>query len=130
MRWILLVLLFGVVAAGYGGMLPINPKSDPISDMSAYGGTKRTTSSGSSQTSALSGDRIIINDTEMWFQDLTCPPPETEAGRDAKALMNTFLRVGDIDCLMTRTTGQPWRGACTAEGKDIAEGMRKSGLCS
>ncbi|MCP5074313.1 MAG: hypothetical protein GY947_13625 [Rhodobacteraceae bacterium] len=88
-------------------------------------------------TRAITGDRILFKGQEMKFTDLSCPSPETEAGRDAKALMNTFLRrAGYFECHMTSAGRTGWQGWCTVSerkglaGKNIAEGMVQSGLCT
>ena len=80
-------------------------------------------------TKAIAGHRIIIKGTKMKFSSLRCPNPDTIKGRDAKALMNTFLRAGYVYCTMRSYAGSGWVGNCTVNGKDVSAGMKKSGLC-
>ncbi len=80
------------------------------------------------QTHAISGNRIVIQGHHMVFEGLECPDPQTEAGRDAKALMNTYLRT-NIYCRMTSWDSAMWVGSCEANGKSVAAGMKQTGLC-
>jgi len=63
------------------------------------------------------------------LRGVTCPSPDAEEGRAAKAMLNTFLRGGEVECRVTI-----WlhgrRATCTKEGREIATGMRQSGYCS
>lgn len=77
---------------------------------------------------ALSGDRLELDGTIFRLHGVRCPDLDEEAGRDAKALLNTFLRGGDIACRVWRTSDGP-QAQCAKEGRDIATGMVRSGLC-
>ena len=77
---------------------------------------------------ALSGDRMELDGKEVQLRGVTCPGPDTDAGRAAKALLNTFLRDGRIECRVFETeTGD--EAVCSKEGRDFATGLQQSGLC-
>lgn len=88
-------------------------------------------------TKAISGDRILFNGTELLLENLTCPDVTTELGRDAKALMNTFLRrAGHFECEVELLPDDRLRGHCTVAERrglkattNLSTGMVKSGLC-
>ena len=87
------------------------------------------------QTRALSGSRLLFLGQEIALTGISCPNPVTKAGRDAKALLNTFLRrAGYFRCDMA-DDGTALRGQCfVAERRGLAErsivqGMIDSGLC-
>ena len=73
---------------------------------------------------AVSGDRIVLADTEFRLAGVTCPPPDTEQGRAAKALLNTFLRNGFVACRVANGSAE-----CQKEGRDFAAGLLASGNC-
>lgn len=73
---------------------------------------------------AVSGDKVMLDGKVYRLSGVSCPDPETEDGRAAKALLNTFLRGGYIAC---RVEGG--RASCSKEGNDIATGMIRSGYC-
>lgn len=74
---------------------------------------------------ALSGDRLELDGATYRLGGVTCPAPETGAGRAAKALLNTFLRNGYVVC--RAADGQ---AVCQKDGRDFAEGLIASGHCS
>ena len=74
---------------------------------------------------ALSGDTMELDGRTFRLAGVTCPDPDTEDGRTAKALLNTFLRSGRIACRVTDTE----QVSCTKEDRDFATGMLASGLC-
>ncbi|MEJ2289148.1 MAG: hypothetical protein P8Y02_11000, partial [Deinococcales bacterium] len=67
---------------------------------------------------ALSGDRVELDGTAYDLKGVVCPDPDSNQGRDAKALLNTFLRGGSITC---RIEGD--QATCRKEGRDMATGM-------
>jgi len=75
--------------------------------------------------SALSGELMLLEGELVWLRGVVCPSVKTDTGRRAKALLNTFLRGGNITCHV-----HPGGMAdCTKEGRDFASGMARSGLC-
>lgn len=80
--------------------------------------------SGPTVWAAVSGDAVRLDGENYRLSGVSCPDPETEAGRAAKALLNTFLRGGYIEC---RVDGG--RASCSKEGRDIATGLIRSGYC-
>lgn len=80
--------------------------------------------SGPSVWAAVSGDEVILDGETYRLSGVSCPDPGTEDGRAAKALLNTFLRGGYIEC---RVDGG--RASCSKEGNDIATGLIRSGYC-
>lgn len=88
-------------------------------------------------TKAISGDRILFNGAELLLENLTCPDATTDKGRDAKALMNTFLRrAGHFECEVELLPDDRLRGHCTVAERrglkaatNLSTGMVKSGLC-
>ena len=76
---------------------------------------------------ALSGHEIEIKGRRITMRDYRCPDPETERGRDAKALMNQFLRT-NITCVMV-PEGGAFVGDCWANDKNVTDGMVGTGLC-
>lgn len=76
---------------------------------------------------AHSGHEIEIKGRRIVMRDYRCPDPSTERGRDAKALMNQFLRT-NITCVMVEDGGM-WVGDCWANDKNVTDGMVSSGLC-
>lgn len=88
-------------------------------------------------TKAISGDRILFNGAELLLENLTCPDATTDKGRDAKALMNTFLRrAGHFQCEVELLSDDRLRGHCTVAERrglkattNLSTGMVKSGLC-
>ncbi|PLS21842.1 hypothetical protein C0U40_10195 [Amylibacter cionae] len=87
-------------------------------------------------TKAISGDRILFKGQELLLENLTCPDPSETEGRDAKALMNTFLRrAGYFECELVELPDNRLRGSCTVaerrglKGKNLSTGMVQSGLC-
>ena len=99
------------------------------------GGSPRVYALAGKPTKAISGDRFLFLGEELKLSDLTCPPTDTDKGRNAKALLNTVLRrPGFFSCDISDTpTGRS--GDCTISkrkglvGKNIAEAMVKSRLC-
>lgn len=73
---------------------------------------------------AVSGDELSLDGETYRLSGVSCPDPDTEDGRAAKALLNTFLRGGYIEC---RVDGG--LASCSKEGRDIATGMIRSGYC-
>ncbi|KZY48168.1 hypothetical protein A3731_28465 [Roseovarius sp. HI0049] len=73
---------------------------------------------------AVSGDEVVLDGETYRLSGVSCPDPATETGRAAKALLNTFLRGGYIEC---RVEGG--RASCSKEGRDIATGLIRSGYC-
>lgn len=87
-------------------------------------------------TKAISGDRILFKGQELLLENLTCPDITETDGRDAKALMNTFLRrAGYFECDVVELPDTRLRGSCTVaerrglKGKNLSTGMVQSGLC-
>lgn len=80
--------------------------------------------SGPTVWAAVSGDEVRLDGETYRLSGVACPDPETEAGRAAKALLNTFLRGGYIEC---RVEGD--RASCSKEGRDFATGLIRSGYC-
>lgn len=76
---------------------------------------------------AFSGHEIEIKGRRIVMRDYRCPDPATERGRDAKALMNQFLRT-NVTCVMARD-GAIWVGDCWANDKNVTDGMIGAGLC-
>ena len=76
---------------------------------------------------AISGHLIEIKGRRILMRDYRCPDPATTRGRDAKALMNQFLRT-NITCVMARD-GDSWVGDCWANDKNVTDGMVGTGLC-
>lgn len=73
---------------------------------------------------AISGDTLELDGKTYRLRGVDCPEPETSVGRQAKALLNTFLRGGYISCEVSGKTA-----SCRKEGRDMASGMVESGLC-
>ncbi|GGA05373.1 hypothetical protein [Neptunicoccus cionae] len=87
-------------------------------------------------TKAITGGRILFKGQEMLLENLTCPDVDKTAGRDAKALMNTFLRrAGHFECDVVELPDSRLRGRCTVaerrglKGRNLSTGMVQSGLC-
>lgn len=78
---------------------------------------------------ALSGDTLELDGKTYRLRGVTCPDPSTEAGRAAKALLNTFLRDGRIRCRVSDGAEENL-ATCTKEGRDMATGMLDSGYCA
>jgi hypothetical protein len=76
---------------------------------------------------AISGHLIEIKGRQILMRDYRCPDPSTARGRDAKALMNQFLRT-NITCVMVEDGGT-WVGDCWANDKNVTDGMVGTGLC-
>ena len=76
---------------------------------------------------AHSGHDLEIKGRRIIMRDFRCPDPATERGRDAKALMNQFLRT-NITCVMVRD-GEDWVGDCWANDKNVTDSMTSTGLC-
>ena len=76
---------------------------------------------------ALSGHEIEIKGRRILMRDYRCPDPATERGRDAKALMNQFLRT-NITCVMVEDGGV-WDGDCWANDRNVTDGMISTGWC-
>ena len=77
---------------------------------------------------ALTGDTMELDGRVIRLAGVTCPGIDTEEGRKAKALLNTFLRAGRISCQVSQSANGP-EAVCRKEQRDFAEGMRSSGLC-
>ena len=77
---------------------------------------------------ALSGDMMELDGRVVRLRGVTCPDAATADGRAAKALLNTFLRGGYIECAL-REDAHGLLGDCTKDGRDIARGMLASGYC-
>ncbi|MFT4716140.1 MAG: hypothetical protein ACI861_000348 [Paracoccaceae bacterium] len=126
----ILVVLAALVVSQYA--LSIKPTSFP-SNTSNSGSTRKPvitkTNWDIKVTKAISGNKIIIKNRTMSLKGLSCASPSTEQGRDAKALLNTFLRAGYVECTMYSSSGGSWSGHCIVNGKDVATGMKQSGLC-
>ncbi|MEQ9258550.1 MAG: hypothetical protein RIG84_05585 [Roseovarius sp.] len=73
---------------------------------------------------ALSGERLELEGEELRLSGVSCPAPDTEEGRRARALLNTFLRGGLVVC---EVAGE--RARCAKEGRDAAAGLIASGSC-
>lgn len=76
---------------------------------------------------AINGHLIEIKGRQILMRDYRCPDPSTTRGRDAKALMNQFLRT-NITCIMVQNAGG-WVGDCWANDKNVTDGMISTGLC-
>lgn len=77
---------------------------------------------------ALSGDMLELDGTIYRLHGVRCPDMGEKDGRDAKALLNTFLRGGEIACRVWQSPEGP-HATCNKEGRDVATGLIKSGLC-
>lgn len=75
--------------------------------------------------SALSGERIQVDGDVLRLRDVTCAKPTTDAGRNAKALLNTFLRAGHVRCLVSETG----LAECTVNGQNINARLRQQPGC-
>lgn len=73
---------------------------------------------------AVSGDEVVLDGETYRLSGVSCPGPDTEDGRAAKALLNTFLRGGYVACRI-----EDGRASCSKEGNDIAAGLIRSGYC-
>lgn len=76
---------------------------------------------------AINGHLIEIKGRRILMRDFRCPDPLTEPGRDAKALMNQFLRT-NITCVM-QPDGARWVGDCWANDRNVTDSMVSTGLC-
>lgn len=76
---------------------------------------------------AHSGHEIEIKGRRITMRDYRCPDPATKRGRDAKALMNQFLRT-NITCVMVLEKGS-FVGDCWANDKNVTDGMVSTGWC-
>ena len=79
---------------------------------------------------ALSGDLMLIKGQHVRLEGVLCPPVNTIAGRDAKALLNTFLKAGrgTVRCNINGPAGSR-TAVCFKERRSFAAGMIASGLC-
>ncbi|MEM6480513.1 MAG: hypothetical protein AAF922_10350 [Pseudomonadota bacterium] len=77
---------------------------------------------------AISGDMVELDGEIFRLHGVQCPELSVEEGRSAKALLNTFLRGGDITCRVWQSPQGP-QAQCAKEGRDVATGMLRSGLC-
>ena len=78
---------------------------------------------------AFSGHDIEVGENRFALRGVTCPPPDTDKGRRAKALANTFLRMtGTMVCKSEGGVGD-----CTHRSssgiRDLSRVMLKTGLC-
>lgn len=76
---------------------------------------------------AISGHEIEIKGRRITMRDYRCPDPATDRGRDAKALMNQFLRT-NITCIAIENGGSVV-GDCWANAKNVTDSMVSTGLC-
>lgn len=76
---------------------------------------------------AINGHLIEIKGRQILMRDYRCPDPLTKRGRDAKALMNQFLRT-NISCVMVQD-GARWVGDCWANDRNVTDSMVSTGLC-
>lgn len=78
---------------------------------------------------ALSGDRVELDQRVFDLHGVTCPAPDTDRGRQAKALLNTFLlgtkHAGGITCTRFGADGVD----CRRNGRLASALMIDSGLC-
>jgi hypothetical protein len=79
---------------------------------------------------ALAGDVMLLRGKVYRLEGVTCPPADTPEGRDAKALLNAFLRAGEgnVRCLFNGPEGDR-TARCFKERRDFSKGMIDSGLC-
>ena len=81
---------------------------------------------------ALSGDRVELDGQNYALRGVSCPTPESDAGRQAKALLNTFLlgskHSRGISCKLFGA-GAAASVDCTRNGRTAAALMIDSGLC-
>ena len=77
---------------------------------------------------ALSGEMVELDGVIYRLHGVRCPDMAVKEGRDAKALLNTFLRGGKIECRVWQTPQGP-HATCAKEGRDVATGLIRSGLC-
>lgn len=77
---------------------------------------------------ALAGDRMELDGRSFALRGVACPAPETENGRRAKALLNTYLsgtrHARRISCTIGEETAD-----CTRAGRRASQVMLASGLC-
>lgn len=74
---------------------------------------------------AVSGDTISLDGHISQLEGVVCPPPDIVAGRDARALLNTFLRAGTVRC--TTSFGfSATIATCTVNGKNINAAIANS----
>lgn len=83
---------------------------------------------------AESGDLIRYGDRTFSLEGVNCPSPSEEAGRDAKALANTFIKIdGRMQCDI-HSIGGGWVGDCVANTSDgprrLSQVMKNSRYCS
>jgi endonuclease YncB( thermonuclease family) len=85
---------------------------------------------------ALSGDTLVYLGQEIRLRGVTCPNPDTANGRQAKALLATFLRRGFVSCnISPAVDGARLLAVCrvggriVAKGQSVNQGMRTSRLC-
>lgn len=74
---------------------------------------------------ALSGDRLELDGQRARLRGVRCARPDTDEGRAAKALLNTFLRAGHVRCALRGGLAD-----CTVNGRDINAEMRKVPGCT
>ncbi|MBV2358904.1 hypothetical protein KUH32_03885 [Thalassococcus sp. CAU 1522] len=77
---------------------------------------------------AVSGHVFDIKGRRFTLAGVVCPDPGTETGREAKALMNQFLRTR-IRCRARPGPEDGWEARCEANSRDVAEALISSGLC-
>ena len=78
---------------------------------------------------ALSGDRVELDQRVFDLHGVTCPAPDTDRGRQAKALLNTFMlgtkHAGGITCTRFGEDSVD----CRRNGRKASDLMVDSGLC-
>ena len=73
----------------------------------------------------MSGDRIELDGRTADLRGVDCAAPDTEEGRAAKALLNTFLRAGHVRCTLSGGLAD-----CTVNGHDINAQMHSRPGCT
>ena len=111
-------------------MLNVTTVATPLAAQEIDSGPKE------GRTRAISGDTMIFRGRVLHLEDVTCPPANSPEGLRAKALANTFLRNPYVECEAWSRDGDNWFGGCkvngfrVAKGRNMAEGLIASGLCT
>ena len=81
---------------------------------------------------ALAGDHVVLDGQEFALRGVACPAPDSEKGRQAKALLNTFLlgsRYSPVISCTTYIEGGVKAVDCDRRGQMASAVMLGSGLC-
>ncbi len=80
---------------------------------------------------AISGHLMLMRGDLVRLEGVVCPPVDTLDGRNAKALLSTFMRSGrgTVRCTISGPEGDK-TARCFKDRQSFATGMVNSGFCT